>query len=356
MQTCTNPPHLGTLENFGNLLGNLYLGTLGTFTWEPWELGTFTWELGNLWEPLLGNLEMRTLQSFTCERWEPCFGDAWEPLLGILGNLYLESWEPLLGNFGNLGNLYLVTLGAFTREPGVAREPLLGNLGDLYLGTLRTFTWEPWEPLLGTLGSSGTFPWEPLLGNVVDVYLGTLRAFVGNLAKLWERLLGNLENLYLKTLGSSGTFTWEPLLGNPAKVGTLGTLYGNLYLGTFRTWEPSKPSLGNLANLGSFTWELWEPLLGNLENLGNLYLGSLGPLARNFGGDHFRSCSGLLRNLHYGWRPQSFCCWGKIELTKQKMHSKSFLAKIRRRTFCNFFKKIIQAIFWSAPFFLLLFL
>ena len=66
--------------------GNLYLGTLGTFTWEPWEpllgnlgkLGTFTWGLGSLYSGTLG------------------------------------SSEPLLGN---LGNLYSGTLGTFTREP-----------------------------------------------------------------------------------------------------------------------------------------------------------------------------------------------------------------------------------------------
>ena len=79
------------LGNFGNL-GNLHLGTMGTFTWEPLlgnlYLGTFTWEpsLGNLhlgtftWEPLLGNLHLRNLDLGTF---------TWEPLLG---NLHLGTF------------------------------------------------------------------------------------------------------------------------------------------------------------------------------------------------------------------------------------------------------------------------
>ena len=75
-------------------------------------------------------------------------------------------------------------------------------------------------------------------------------------------------------------------------MGTLGTLR--------EPWEPWEPLLGNL---GAFTWEpgnlylgtfTWEPLLGTWEPWGN----------------RFWSCSGLLRNLYYGLRPQSFCCWG----------------------------------------------
>ena len=81
----------------------------------------------------------------------------------------------------------------------------------------------------------------------------------------------------LGTFGTLRTFTWEPLLGN-------------LFLGTF-TWEPL---LGNLY-LGT-----WEPLLGNL------YLGTWEPW-----GNRFWSCSGLLRSLYYGWRPQSILLLGK---------------------------------------------
>ena len=102
--------------------------------------------------------------------------------------------------------------------------------------------------------------WEPLLGNL------------GN--------LGNLGSLYL------GTFTEQPLLGN-LYLGALG-IFGGIYLGTL-TWESL---LGNLGNLCLRTFA-WEPLFGNL---GNLYLGTLGN-----------------RKPCYGWKPQSFCCWGKKE-------------------------------------------
>ena len=139
-------------------------------------------------------------------------------------------------------------------EPG---PRLLGNLYIIILGTLTTFTWKTWDPCREPWRNlEGTF-WEPF-GNRE----GTLRN-LGN--------LGNLE----RTLGTLGTLSepwepWEPLLGN---------------LGTF-TWEPL------LGNLGTFTW---EPLLGTWEPWGN----------------GFWSCSGLLRNLYYGWRPQSILLLGK---------------------------------------------
>ena len=162
-------------------------------------------------------------------------------------------------------------------EPG---QRLLGNLYIIILGTLTTFTWKTWEPCREPWRNlEGTF-WGPF-GNL----LGTLREPCGTLGTLrepWEPW-GNLEG----TLGTLGTFTWEPLLGS-------------LYLGTF-TWEPL------LGKLGTFTW---EPLLGNL------YLGTWEPLLGTWEpwGNGFWSCSGLLRNLYYGWRPQSFCCWGKTYL------------------------------------------
>ena len=181
-------------------------------------------------------------------------------------------------------------------EPG---PRLLGNLYTIILGTLTTFTWKTWEPCREPWGNLGTFTWEPF-GN-----LGNLEGTLRN--------LGNLEG----TLGTLGTFTWEPLLGN------LGTftwepwepLLGNLYLGTWEpllgtfTWEPL------LGNLGTFTW---EPLLGNLylgTFTGNLYLGTWEPLLGTWEpwGNGFWSCSGLLRNLYYGWRPQSILLLGKKE-------------------------------------------
>ena len=176
-------------------------------------------------------------------------------------------------------------------EPG---PRLLGNLYIIILGTLTTFTWKTWEPCREPWRNlEGTF-WEPF-GNLE----GTLRN------------LGNLEG----TLGTLGTFTWEPgnlylgpwepLLGN---LGTFTWDPGNLYLGTF-TWEPGNLYLGP-----------WEPLLGNL------YLGTWEPLLGTWEpwGNGFWSCSGLLRNLYYGWRPQSIlllgnntqeknpCCYGLV--------------------------------------------
>ena len=159
-------------------------------------------------------------------------------------------------------------------EPG---PRLLGNLYIIILGTLTTFTWKTWEPCREPWRNlEGTF-WEPF-GNLEGTLrnLGNLGNLEGTLREPWEPLLGNL-----------GTFTWEP---------------GNLYLGT---WEPL---LGNLllGNLGTFTW---EPLLGNLY-LGTFtwepWLGTWEPW-----GNGFWSCSGLLRNLYYGWRPQSILLLGK---------------------------------------------
>ena len=119
---------------------------------------------------------------------------------------------------------------------------------------------------LGTLGTAETLGTLEPLGT-----LGTLE-MLGTLGTLGT--LGNLEPL--GTLGNLGNLG---KLGNLGELGNLENL-GNLYLGTF-TW---KPLLGNL-DLGTFTWEPWA--------------------------NGFWSCSGLLRNLYYGWRPQSFCCWGK---------------------------------------------
>ena len=166
-------------------------------------------------------------------------------------------------------------------EPG---QRLLGNLYIIILGTLTTFTWKTWEPCREPWRNlEGTFwgPFGNLLGTLREP-CGTLGTFgtLGTLREPWEPLLGNL---YL------GTFNWEPLLGN-LYLGTWEP--GNLYLGTFN-WEPL------LGNLGTFTW---EPLLGTWEPWGN----------------GFWSCSGLLRNLYYGGRPQSFCCWRKKQKTTAK--------------------------------------
>ena len=152
-------------------------------------------------------------------------------------------------------------------EPG---PRLLGNLYIIILGTLTTFTWKTWDPCRE--------PW----GNLE----GTLREPFGNLEEPWGTLgtLGTLSET-LGTLGTLGTFTWEP---------------GNLYLGT---WEPL------LGNLGTFTW---EPLLGTWEPWGN----------------GFWSCSGLLRNLYYGWRPQSILLLGK------KFHS-FFQAHVQNALFSH---------------------
>ena len=178
-------------------------------------------------------------------------------------------------------------------EPG---PRLLGNLYIIILGTLTTFTWKTWEPCREPWRNlEGTF-WEPF-GNLEGTLrnLGNLGNLEGTLREPWEPsepcepLLGNL---YL------GTFSWEPLLGN-------------LYLGTFN-WEPL---LGNLY-LGTFTWEpllgnlYWEPVLGTWEPWGN----------------RFWSCSGLLRNLYYGWRPQSILLLGNYE--KLTWKKKSFTHRL----------------------------
>ena len=142
-----------------------------------------------------------------------------------------------------------------------------GNLDNITLEPLRTFYLDNlYLENLGSLQGTLKEPWGNLLGTFWNRE-GTLR----NLGTLSE--LGNLGNLE-RTLGTLGTFTWEP---------------GNLYLGTF-TW-----------NLGTLTR---EPLLGNLY---------LGTFTWNLGtsGEWFWSCSGLLRNLYYGWRPQSILLLGK---------------------------------------------
>ena len=237
------------------LLGNLYiitLGTLRTFTWKTWE----PW--GNLYNTTLG-----TLTTFTWETWE-----SW----GNLYNATLESLrKPWQYNFGTLENLLQCNLGnlegTFTIqpwEPWKTWEPS-GNLEE----TLK----EPWGYLEGTLRE----PWQSNLGNLIETFT----------MSPWEpgpRLLGNL---YIIILGTLTTFTWK-------------------------TWEPCREPWRNLEGLEGTFWELF----GNLEetlrkpwgNLGNLYLGTF---TWEPWGNRFRSCSGLLRNLYYGWRPQSFCCWGK---------------------------------------------
>ena len=225
-------------------------GNLDNITLEP--LRTFyNVTLGTLREPLqynLGNLgKLGNLQGTLQEPW------------GYLLETLREPWQ------SNLGNL----IETFTMSPWEPGPRLLGNLYIMILGTLTTFTWKTWEPCRE--------PWRNLEGTFWEPW--------GNLEEPWEpwEPWGNLGNLYW------GTFTWEPLLGNLA---TFTWEPGNLYLGTFYlgifTWEPL---LGNLY-LGTFTW---EPLLGTWEPWGN----------------RFWSCSGLLRNLYYGWRPQSILLLGK---------------------------------------------
>ena len=122
-------------------------------------------------------------------------------------------------------------------------------------------------------------PWEPgprLLGNLYTIILGTLTTFSW---KTWEPCREPWRNL-------EGTF-WEPW-GNLEEPWEPWGNLGNLYLGTWEPW------LGNLY-LGTFTW---EPLLGTWEPWGN----------------GFWSCSGLLRNLYYGWRPQSILLLGKKQV------------------------------------------
>ena len=237
---------------------------------KPWQYNLGTLE--NLLQCNLGNLE----GTFTIQPWEPW--KTWEPS-GNLEETLKEPWGYLLGTLrepwqSNLGNL----LETFTISPWEPGPRLLGNLYIIILGTLTTFTWKTWDPCREPWRNlEGTF-WEPF-GNRE----GTLRN-LGN--------LGNLERT-LRTLGtlSEPWEPWEPLLGN-------------LYLGT---WEPL------LGNLGTFTW---EPLLGTWEPWGN----------------GFWSCSGLLRNLYYGWRPQSILLLGNIlSILKRKMGypTKSFSTRSR---------------------------
>ena len=204
----------------------------------------------------------------------------------------MQPWKA----WGNLDNITLEPLRTFYNVTlGTFKEPLqynLGNLGKLgnLQGTLKkpwrnlegTF-WEPWpwQSNLGNLLETFTMsPWEPgprLLGNLYIIILGTLTTFTW---KTWDPCREPWRNL-------EGTF-WEPFGNREGTLRNLGNLERTLgTLGTF-TWEPL---LGNLY-LGTFTW---EPLLGTWEPWGN----------------GFWSCSGLLRNLYYGWRPQSILLLGK---------------------------------------------
>ena len=263
--------NLGTLReplqyNLGNL-DNLYLGNLGILREplqcnlgkslrKPWQykLGTLEnlYNVDNIWQYNLGILE--NLLQCNLGNLEGTFTiqpwepwKTWEPS-GNLEETLKEPWGYLLGTLREPWQSNLGNLlETFTMSPWEPGPRLLGNLYIIILGTLTTFTWKTWDPCRE--------PWRNLEGTFWEPR--------GNLEEPWEPW-ANLGNLYL------GTFTWEP---------------GNLYLGTF-TWEP-----GNLY-LGTFTW---EPLLGTWEPWGN----------------GFWSCSGLLRNLYYGWRPQSILLLGK---------------------------------------------
>ena len=192
----------------------------------------------------------------------------------------MQPWKA----WGNLDNITLEPLRTFYNVTlGTLKEPLLKEPWGYLLGTLR----EPWQSNLGNLIETFTMsPWEPgprLLGNLYIIILGTLTTFTW---KTWEPCREPWRNL-------EGTF-WEPF-GN--LLGTLREPWGTL--GTLREpWEPWEPLLGDL---GTFTWEpllgnlYWEPVLGTWEPWGN----------------EFWSCSGLLRNLYYGWRPQSILLLGK---------------------------------------------
>ena len=283
-----------------HLLGNLYiitLGTLRTFTWKTWE----PW--GNLYNTTLG-----TLTTFTWETWE-----SW----GNLYNATLESLrKPWQYNLGTLENLYNVTLGTL-------REPLQYNLGNLgKLGNLQGTLRKPSRNLQGTLKK----PW----GNLDNLTLG----YLGNLIETftmspWEpgpRLLGNL---YIIIFGTLTTFTWK-------------------------TWEPCREPWRNLEGLEGTFWEPFWNLEGTLRNLGNLYLGTFKwePLLGTWEpwGNGFWSCSGLLRNLYYGWRPQSILLLGKntqTYLNKQTMSwCKDFLW---RHVFLIAFVKLTERCQLATP-------
>ena len=298
-----------------HLLGNLYiitLETLRTFTWKTWE----PW--GNLYNTTLG-----TLTTFTWETWE-----SW----GNLYNATLESLrKPWQYNLGTLENLYNVTLGTL-------REPLQCNLGKLE-ETLTILPWNPWEPLQCNLGNlEGTFtiqPWEPWKtwepsGNLEETFKKPSGNLEETLREPWQSNLGipweSYRNLYNVTLGTWTTFTWEPLHNN------LGNL-DNLYL----------ENLGTLQGTLKEPWETWgnlfEPfwnLEGTLRNLGNLYLGTFKwePLLGTWEpwGNGFWSCSGLLRNLYYGWRPQSILLLGKKDVGEPYVVKIEHITDIHEKT------------------------
>ena len=174
----------------------------------------------------------------------------------------------------------------------------------------------PGPRLLGNLYLGTWEPWQPLLGK-----LGNL---AGNLEGTLREPFGNLEEPYL------GTFTWEP---------------GNLDLGTWEPW---------LGNLGTFTW---EPLLGTWEPWGN----------------GFWSCSGLLRNLYYGWRPQSIlllgnntksshsicrpsmdCCllpWGAMMISSPSKRLRPSICLVRQRRVTHEFANEAICLVMEGPLF-----
>ena len=360
-------PCLGTC--LGTLLVNLFLGTLyghlfwelGTCGGEPC-LGTSSWKhclgtslLGTLlgtssWKPLPGNTCLKTcsgnlvLLGKTCSL-KSCLGngslDALETVAEIracktcysnpcLGTCSCEilackpvpsepclgtcSWKPLPGN---------PCLGTSFWEPCLGTsswEPLLGNL---FLGTLAWGT-SCWEAL-----GWGTFAWEHVPGNLAWNLLGTLPG-----------------SLFLKTFLLI-TSSWEPCLGNSCWEPLL--VAGEACLGMLLGTSSCQPCLGTLlGNLGTCSWEVlgnltWEPLPGNLawEPLaGSLCLGTCscepgfqpcsvriwllrgilleketlpGNPVPNLAPCGF-GCSGLLRNLYYGWRPQSYAVGEKHKI------------------------------------------
>ena len=161
---------------------------------------------------------------------------------------------------------------------------------------LGTCSWEPcWQPIAWNLPrefvlGTRTCSWEPVLRTLAC-----------------EPVLAKLACKPVLGEPCLGTCSWKPCLGTcsqgpcryPARKPVLGTL----------AWELEalflEPLLVNL---------FLRTLLGNLGNVGNLgNLGNPGNLGEPWEpwGNGFWSCSGLLRNLYYGWRPQSFCCWGK---------------------------------------------
>ena len=101
-----------------------------------------------------------------------------------------------------------------------------------------------------------------------------------NLGTAGSQFLGLLGNLLL------GTLAWEPVPGN-----LLGTLLGNLFLGTLLgnlAWEPLP---GNLATSAVRIW-LLRGILLEKETLPRNPVPNLAPCG--FGR------SDLLRNLYYG--------------------------------------------------------